>query len=103
MYSGLQTRRTAHQLYLKMSYLELEKVRRRKEMEAISKRMDALVARAHEVEMEIAATQAEIADHPDAVPQQDVDRARQALGSGAGPASREHGSGSRVPGLSIRY
>lgn len=105
MYSGLQTRRTAHQLYLKMSYLELEKVRRRKELEAVSNRMHLLEERSLELEEEIAATQAEIEAHPETVTKDAVQRIQEARGAGldTGPdgldPSRPH-SASR---LMIKY
>lgn len=84
MYSGMQRRKSAHQLYLKMSYLELEKTRRRKELEAISRRMQMLEERMLELEEEIAQTQAEITDHPDGVSPEALEEARRSLQAPSG-------------------
>lgn len=90
MYSGLQRRKSAHQLYLKMSYLELEKSRRRKELEAIARRMQMLEERMQELDDEIAQTQAEITDHPDGVSPEALEDARMGLMAQPG---QHHGAG----------
>lgn len=115
MYSGLQRRKSAHQLYLKMSYLELEKTRRCKELEAMSRRMQMLEERMQELDGEIAQTQAEINEHPDGVSPEALEEARRSLYSSPGQhpgASRSRSPFDRdrdeppppsAPGLMIKY
>lgn len=113
MYSGMQRRKSAHQLYLKMSYLELEKTRRRKELEAISRRMQMLEERMLELDEEIAQTQAEITDHPDGVSPEALEEARRSLQSTPGQHpgvargrslfDREEPPRPTAPGLMIKY
>ena len=100
MYSGLQTRRTAHQLYLRMSYLELEKVRRRKEMEALQGRLHALEERSKELEQEIMATQVEINAHPEITSPDTAGDTQSSKLDSKGPSNSLP---CRGPGLSIKY
>ncbi|WP_188484344.1 hypothetical protein [Marivita lacus] len=100
MYSGLQTRRTAHQLYLKMSYLELEKVRRRKEMEALQGRLHALEERGIELEQEILATQIEINNHPEIVSPNTAQDIQSSKLKGRQSSASE---AAHRPGLNIKY
>ena len=67
MYAGLATRKSAHQLYMKMSTLEMEKARRREELRALTHRVDLLKNRIAELDDEVALTQAEIAELPESV------------------------------------
>lgn len=115
MFSGLQRRKSAHQLYLKMSYLELEKTRRCKELEAISRRMQMLRERMQELDDEIAQTQAEINEHPDGVSPEALEEARRSLHASPGQHSvaspsrgpfdrdRDEPSPPSTPGLMIKY
>lgn len=97
MYSGLQRKKSAHQLYLKMSYLELEKTRRHKELEGVSKRVGLIQARLLEIDGEIARTQEQLNEHP--APESRQDHPERSDSTRAGQdASTDHG-----PGLRIKY
>lgn len=115
MYSGLQRQKTIHQLYLKMSYLELEKTRRQKEQEALTRRIQTLERRMLQIEEEIGRTQAEIKEHPDRAPVEKLDAEQKNVHSTAEQLGRTTWSRSPVsperdepmpptaPGLVIKY